>query len=101
MTTRETGSAGNLIDRARERIERTGWRQGALGDVHGDGSVDVVGALLFAAGGKKVDWAVYQAIIDETGFLSIPTWNNDPSTSLEDVILALKGASARYGDDSS
>lgn len=91
----------NVIDRARERIERGGWCRGGYGDYEGDGPVCVMGALKAVDRYRSLDGLALRTIadeIDDWGFTTVPEWNDDPATSYEDVILTLKRASVRLDE---
>lgn len=91
----------NVIDRARERIERDGWYQGAM---HGpDGSHCILGALSKECDIVDREGTLHPAAValqEETGHAIAP-FNDAPSTSVEDVLLVLKRASARLDEMSS
>jgi hypothetical protein len=86
----------NIIDRARERIERDGWVQGSFGD---DGHpVCLFRALKLEGHTPDERLGAYAAVDAELPMFAlgrITKFNDDPSTSLEDVLLVLKRASAR------
>lgn len=101
----------NPLDLAADRL-RGRWQQGALGDFTGDGPVCANGAILCVVG-REQTWAghsmdcLLRAIHQHSSnprHHCISAFNDDPSTTEEDVLLMFKRASAlwyeRYGDAS-
>ena len=75
-------------------LEERGWHQGGY---HGpDGAVCVQHAIDIAAGSQEDRYesvyAVLERDFDWPEAEPIGWWNDDPSTSYEDVVLALKKA---------
>lgn len=101
------GYAMNVIDRARERIERDGWWSQSTGRSDGasQDALCVGNALdVEAAFDRGVQRPAVDAVCAELGhepaawnrsIRRIWRFNDDPSTSLEDVLLVMKRASAR------
>ena len=77
-------------------LEERGWTQsGRLEDA--DGAVCLYGAVNIAATGDARCWAAVDeglagALLDAIGGRGPSAWNDDPLTSYEDVVLALKRA---------
>jgi hypothetical protein len=89
----------NVFERAIDVLNERGWNQGRVEGP--DGSRCLVGALLYVKG--DLSWveedvhlcAVIGLERDPDGFISpLPEWNDDPSRSYEDVVLALKEAAS-------
>ena len=84
-------NAAEVLSKARDVLAERGWHQG---DLEGeDGSVCVLAAMEVAWHGSGVPFVVLSNAVEAV----IPThlvsvWNDDPSRTYEDVILALKQA---------
>ncbi|KPI09907.1 hypothetical protein OV450_3398 [Actinobacteria bacterium OV450] len=83
-----------ILGEAIKVLERDGWHQGGL--VAADGAVCAMGAINRAATGSAHDYTMAGALAVCTLQMSIgqqvPQWNDDPSRTKEDVILAMKKA---------
>jgi hypothetical protein len=107
-----------LIDAGREIIERDGWNQGryysGMGDPENtlkdelrlarEAPVCAMGALRRALTGdasslRKNDRELLtqarQLLRAEAGTINIPSWNDHPERTVEDVLLTFKRAAAR------
>lgn len=98
-----------ILQKAHDALEAKGWCQGGFQD--GQGRVCLEGAFALATGtnhpcfidmaapGVQQAWLLLcETVQKETGFDAPHAWNDDPSTSVEDVKLVLKKAiSAEVG----
>lgn len=93
-------TASEILDRAGVELDMHGWHQGSLTD-HETGAVCAMGALhkakISLVGISTDGWQLaytvaIKALREEIGTYTIPTWNDDPSRTVEDVKLALKFA---------
>lgn len=83
---------------ARDVLAERGWHQGDY--VGADGSVCLLGALRVALGDRPTDYhwdykewdAVAAPVRSVIACRAIDHWNDDPSRTYEDVVLALKRA---------
>lgn len=98
--------SGNVIDRAIDRLARGGLNQdGTYGDMSQDDTpLCIIGALK-AVGEDNAQYSLPRDLIRQevraecdNPKMFIPTWNDDPGTSLEDVLLVMKRASARLDE---
>lgn len=106
----------NIIDKAADRL-RGRWQKGELGDYTGDGDVCPIGALGWAMGsdyesralGMDRVWTspelrTLNRVLREESlgrFDAVQSFNDDLSTSEEDVLLLMKKASARLDEATS
>ena len=91
-------NAAEVLSKARDVLAEKGWCQGRLVD---EGAVCLAGGVKVAAGFHLDDihWldapvmrGVFVALAAAIGSDSVVTWNDDPSRTYEDVVLALKQA---------
>jgi hypothetical protein len=83
-----------ILRGAIDQIERHGWIQGEAGSP--DKGMCAIGALAYAANVTETGGihAIEQAMVALTNVVGrgVVAFNDDPSTSSEDVLLALKQA---------
>lgn len=76
-------------------IEKAGWCQGGLTDLHG--RVCLLGAMMLAAdslGANRGEMALAWVELDHEAGGALPRWNDAPSRTQEEVIDLLRGHSA-------
>ena len=83
-----------VLSKARDVLAERGWHQG--GGEAKTGEVCTIRATYLAANrDKNLAWQVESLIAESVSLASafnVPAWNDDPSRTYEDVILALKQA---------
>ncbi len=85
-------TAAEALSKARDVLAERGWCQRTYQDQ--DGRVCLVTALTYAAGVDEGEaWSEAYGLLGRvSGEPVLSAWNDDPSRSYEDVVLALKEA---------
>lgn len=84
--------ASEVLSKARDVLAELGWHQGDFRDRE-SGAVCLIGALNLVAPGWFNDAVTpLRDAMGVTYDIQISVWNDDPSRTYEDVVLALKRA---------